>query len=519
MATSDSESRSGLVLELAEEFLARYRAGERPAAQGIHRPPPRLGRRDPRSLPGDGDDGAHRVSRRDDGWRQSNGAVTIPHLEQLGDYRVLREVGRGGMGVVYEAEQVSLGRHVALKVLPPHSLRDDKQRRRFEREARAAARLHHTNIVPVFGVGEQEETPYYVMQFIQGQGLDAVLDELKRLRAARKAAGRTRTKKAMHGRASIGWPRCLGGRRGPIALDRPLRAEADETEPADSEQPSTITGDDERPRSGTPSPRRRCRSAWRARRGKSKRQTYWEGIARIGIQVADALAYAARSGNHPPRYQAVEPAAGHEGDGLGGGFRAGQGSGPTEPDSHRRPARHAAYMPPEAFGGKTDARGDIYSLGLTLYEMLAFRPAFDESDRGRLVRQVTNEEPPRLKKLNPEVPRDLETIVQKAIERDPSHRYPSASELAEDLRRFVDDEPIQARRASVVERVARWGRRNPANGVSQRGSHRFDAARDRLHRSSSPGGWRGLLRKRKRPSSRSRRPLPRFPRPRALPPE
>ena len=119
-------------------------------------------------------------------------------------------------------------------------------------------------------------------------------------------------------------------------------------------------------------------------------------------------------------------------------------------------------MPPEAFAGKADARGDIYSLGLTLYEMLAFRPAFDESDRGRLVRQVTNEEPPRLKKLNPEVPRDLETIVQKAIERDPNHRYADASELADDLRRFVDDEPIQARRASVVERVARWGRRNPA---------------------------------------------------------
>ena len=91
------------------------------------------------------------------------------------------------MGVVYEAEQVSLGRHVALKVLPPQMLRDAKHRRRFEREARAAAKLHHTNIVPVFGVGEHGGTPYYVMQFIQGQGLDAVLDELKRLRAGADA--------------------------------------------------------------------------------------------------------------------------------------------------------------------------------------------------------------------------------------------------------------------------------------------------------------------------------------------
>ena len=104
-------------------------------------------------------------------------------------------------------------------------------------------------------------------------------------------------------------------------------------------------------------------------------------------------------------------------------------------------------MPPEAFGGKVDARGDIYALGLTLYEMLALRPAFDEKERGRLVRQVTDRAPPPLRKLNPDVPRDLETVVQKAIERETSHRYASAYVLADDLRRFVDDEPIQARRA------------------------------------------------------------------------
>src|SRR5262249_51681052 len=93
-----------------------------------------------------------------------------------------REIGGGGMGVVYEAEQASLGRHVALKVLPGHVRLDAKLRERFRREARAAAQLHHTNIVPVFGVGEHEGTPYYVMQFIRGQALDEVLGELRRLR-------------------------------------------------------------------------------------------------------------------------------------------------------------------------------------------------------------------------------------------------------------------------------------------------------------------------------------------------
>src|SRR5260370_13530064 len=106
-------------------------------------------------------------------------AGRLPPLERLGDFRIIREIGHGGMGVVYEAEQVSLGRHVALKVLPRQLLADAQTKRRFEREAKAAAKLHHSNIVPVFGVGEHEGPPYYVMQYIHGLGLDHVLEGLK----------------------------------------------------------------------------------------------------------------------------------------------------------------------------------------------------------------------------------------------------------------------------------------------------------------------------------------------------
>src|SRR5262249_42698827 len=107
----------------------------------------------------------------------------VPGQERrLGDYRILREIGRGGMGVVYEAEQISLGRRVALKVLPGHVACDPAALGRFRREAKAAARLHHTNIVPVFEGGRDAEVAYYAMQFIQGQGLDQVIDELARLR-------------------------------------------------------------------------------------------------------------------------------------------------------------------------------------------------------------------------------------------------------------------------------------------------------------------------------------------------
>src|SRR5579862_7827253 len=109
------------------------------------------------------------------------GRVLLKPLERLGDYRILRELGRGGMGIVYEAEQVSLGRHVALKVLAAPTLLGPRHIERFHREAKAAARLHHTNIVPVFGVGEQDGLPFYVMQFIQGLGMNDVLEELKHL--------------------------------------------------------------------------------------------------------------------------------------------------------------------------------------------------------------------------------------------------------------------------------------------------------------------------------------------------
>src|SRR5262249_47211064 len=123
--------------------------------------------------------------------RQPRAAAAVVPLSQLGDYLILREVGRGGMGIVYEAQQLSLGRHVAIKVLPSAALLDPRRLGRFHREARSAAKLHHTNIVPVFGVGEQDGLHYYVMQFIPGLSLDDVLDELKRLQPDAKGKDTT----------------------------------------------------------------------------------------------------------------------------------------------------------------------------------------------------------------------------------------------------------------------------------------------------------------------------------------
>ena len=181
MTPNSISSDRNPVEALADEFLQRQRSGERPTLEEYCRRFP--------DLADDIRDVFPVLIRmedlRSDGPDESTGGMavhTATRLERLGDYRILREVGRGGMGVVYEAEQESLVRRVALKVLPDSALADAQQVLRFQREARAAARLHHTNIVPVFGVGQDDGHHYYVMQFIPGMGLDTVLEELRRLR-------------------------------------------------------------------------------------------------------------------------------------------------------------------------------------------------------------------------------------------------------------------------------------------------------------------------------------------------
>src|SRR5947209_18774661 len=176
---ADSSEQFVLLNRLADEFAARYRRGERPPLQEYIDRHPELADDIREFFPAMAEMEQVKEDRQE--VSEPAAAGPLPPLERLGDFRILREVGRGGMGVVYEAEQVSLGRRVALKVLPQRLLADLRTRYRFDREAKAAARLHHTNIVPVYGVGEEGGVHYYAMQFIQGRGLDEVLNELRRL--------------------------------------------------------------------------------------------------------------------------------------------------------------------------------------------------------------------------------------------------------------------------------------------------------------------------------------------------
>jgi serine/threonine protein kinase/WD40 repeat protein len=459
---SDAENQRNPVEELAESFLERYRRGERPSITEYVDKHPELADKIRDLFPAllvmeeigpDEDEGS-----------AGQTGLQQPAPEQIADYRIIREIGRGGMGIVYEAEQESLGRHVALKVLPHRAAADATCLLRFRREARAAARLHHTNIVPVHEVGEAQGVHYYAMQYIQGQSLDEILHELRRLRPINlpsppEGRGQGEGEIALAGKHSI--------RKSP---NGDLTSQLASGLASGHFSAAAVKGEKgvgkllcEAP-SG-PSHADSIAPASPARTNSSElsdpSQThYYRSVARVGLQVAEALGYA-----HAQKvlHRDIKPSnllldlqgtvwvtdfglAKEEGDDL---TQTGDLVGTLR------------YMAPERFDGQCDARSDIYSLGLTLYELLTLQPAFDESDRGRLVKEISGNEPPGVGKIARHVPRDLETIVLKAIAKEPARRYQAAELLAEDLRRYLSDRPILARRTSTREHLWRWCRRNP----------------------------------------------------------
>ena len=433
-------------------------------------------------------------------------SANIP--SRLGDFRLLREVGKGGMGIVYEAVQESLDRRVALKVLAHASTLDEKSVKRFELESRAAASLHHTNIVPVFGVGDKDGLHYYVMQFIDGFGLGEVLRELRLICDSDNNANHGRSTVAMSGSDAahpfanetvelnemptdmlephaqhIAQSLLLGQfsqRRSETSASHTSATVADESLPGWTDKsagmPTVITNRQDRlfespVDSQATEPldheKSKCvpveeRLQAQNRRSPTKlNPNYWTSVAKIGVQVADALDYANDFG---VLHRDIKP-SNLLIDSIGTvwvtDFGLAKASGSDDLTLTGAIVGTVRYMAPERFSGKGDVRSDIYSLGLTLYELLTHYPAFREQDQHRLIRQVLNDEPPRPRKLRPDIPRDLETIVLKAASREPSGRYQTPRELADDLRRFLLNKPIAARQANFLERSRRWCRRNP----------------------------------------------------------
>jgi serine/threonine protein kinase len=324
---------------------------------------------------------------------------------QLGDYAIVREIGRGGMGIVYEAIQKSLGRQVALKVLPWPSLGNPSHLERFKLEARAAARLHHTNIVPVFGVGEESGIPSFAMQFIRGQGLDQVIAEVRRLRRPPGAgvpaapsgddlartvaigllkdrfAGATRPVDRADSFASSAAPDVPAPTMIPgsgALRDRPPSASS-------SPSPAEVEGSGRSGRSAVADARPDEAAAGLLSGGSNvdrSERRFFDGVARVALQVAEALDYAHRQGILHRDIKPSNLLMDEKGNVWVTDFGLAKADGSDGPTRTGDIVGTLRYMAPEQFEGKSDPRSDLYALGATLYELLTLQPVFDTSSLG-----------------------------------------------------------------------------------------------------------------------------------------
>ena len=514
----DEEPVEDRLDELAAEFVERSRNGESPTIAEYARKNPDLAQEICDLFPTIAQMEGLKVQIEQDQQPSSKRGVIaggVP-LSQLGDFRIIREIGRGGMGVVYEAEQMSLGRRVAIKALPLLSTSQPELVKRFQREARTAARLHHTNIVPVFGVGEAEGFHYYVMQLIDGIGLDTftgentdtksdsissqLMTELDGLTDESQAQGLASlvpgqssgqdnsegdpvradpvatarsipVKPAKFGESS-GLGDLLNDHSTSLSIPSLPKVEDDEDGGSGSASTDSPVSDDSRSTggaSGTPLPSpttaAESESSETAKQSESSKPTSHglsiSQIVEVGIQAADGLHYAHAQGT---LHRDIKP--GNlmlDGNGVVwvtdfGLAKAMEGDDITHTENVVGTVR---YMAPEQFRGNTDSRSDIYSLGITLYELVTRKRAWSATSRSALINEIMDGQLAPLRKIVADIPRDLETVILKATARDVQHRYQTADELAEDLRRFSADRPILARRASSLERAWRWARRNP----------------------------------------------------------
>ena len=353
----------------------------------------------------------------DDASIQAEQVVNDPRLRQIGDFQLIRELGRGGMGIVYEAEQLTVERRVAVKLLPFAALADPTRLQRFKNEVRAAGALHHPHIVPVFAVGVERGMHYFAMQLINGPSCETLLNSL-----------RTTEPKQRTSSDSV------------KQVYEPGQFFSDEKDTVPDIQAIIST---ERTRSP---------------------EEYQRTVANWGVQAAEALAFAHENG---VLHRDIKP-GNLLLDERGQIWVADFGLARIEQDPSVTTSGDILgtlrYMAPEQATPNrvlVDHRADIYSLGATLYELLTLRPIYDEHNRAALLRQIATATPLSLSKLDDSVPFDLAIIISKAIAKDREDRFSSAQAFADELKRFVNGEAIKTHPPTLAKRLRTWSRRHP----------------------------------------------------------
>ncbi|MEO1525130.1 MAG: serine/threonine-protein kinase [Planctomycetota bacterium] len=422
--TDESEVVASQVASLAQDYIDRCRAGESPSVDGYAEQHPEFADKIREVFP--------MLLMMEDLAAPLEQDSNLD-IDSFGDFEIHREIGRGGMGTVYDATQRSLGRRVALKVCPV--VRGSRTHvERFRRESRAAALLHHSNIAPVFAVGEEQGFLYYCMQLIQGATLDAVIGELRRA-----------------------WQSAPTGN---MRIDSGLILKSRASD-LGSQQDANQAVTRERGKDETDNPKRVTERENLASSGVSSSSVYWDSVARIGMQVADALAYAHDKGTLHRDIKPSNLMLDEAGTVWLLDFGLAKSTSEDDLTQTGEIIGTLRYMAPEQSRGNPTELSDVFSLGLTLYELLTFRPAFDSVNRSELIRAMAENDPPAPSRINSRVPRDLETIILKACEREPAKRYESAREMRDDLGRFLARQPIKARPISWVGRVSKWTKRRP----------------------------------------------------------
>lgn len=346
----------------------------------------------------------------------------------IGDFQIVSELGRGGMGIVYEAIQMSLGRRVALKVLPFASGLDASRLQRFRNEAHAAAQLHHTNIVPVYAVGSDRGVQYYAMQLIEGQTLAELIEGL---RVASHSDRQTSSSLKRSGKKSFGEADTVSLREARLG-----------------EKASTL------------------QSTFHTSVGASvvERRRHYRTMVQLAYQATLALEHAHQYG---VVHRDIKP-GNLLLDTFGKLWVTDFGLAQIEQAGTQLTRSGDAlgtvrYMSPEqAVGNRLilDHRTDVYSMGVTLYEMLTLHPAIVGNDYRTMLNQVVEQEPLAPKVVDPALPTELDTIIRKAIAKEPAARYATAKALGDDLLAWLDDKPIAAKPTTLWQRLGKWRKRN-----------------------------------------------------------